>query len=147
MMSIRNNLLTFFFLFFLFANQGAFEWASMTSLINATDIIKDNNLDHSSKTNKKTQWDILNFMIEEQQKYRASQDVIFDRCPLDNLVYSMWSEEKKNSDIDEKFIKKCIPLVRESLRFIDIILQLAQPVHKSLVYYFYNIYLNLRGCT
>ena len=25
------------------------------------DIIKDNDLDHSSKTNKKTQWEILNF--------------------------------------------------------------------------------------
>ena len=30
-------------------------------------------------------------------------------------------EEKKNSNITEKFIKKCIPLVRESLRYIDII--------------------------
>ena len=39
------------------------------------DIIKDNNLDHSSETNKKTQWDILNFMIEEQQKYRKGQNI------------------------------------------------------------------------
>ena len=85
------------------------------------DIIKDNTLEHSSKTNKKTQWEILNFMIEELQKTRKGDKIIFDRCPLDNLVYSMWSEEKKNSDIDEKFIKKCIPLVRESLRYLDII--------------------------
>tara|TARA_Y100000310_G_scaffold325220_1_gene388386 strand:- start:1252 stop:2010 length:759 start_codon:yes stop_codon:yes gene_type:complete len=85
------------------------------------DIIKENKLDHSSETNKKTQWEILNFMIEELQKTRKGDKIIFDRCPLDNLVYSMWSEEKKNSDIDEKFIKKCIPLVRESLRYLDII--------------------------
>ena len=84
-------------------------------------IIKENDLDHSSKTNKKTQWDILNFMIEEQQKYRTGDNVIFDRCPLDNLIYSMWAVEQPNNDIDEDFVKKCIPLVRESFRNLDII--------------------------
>ena len=85
------------------------------------DIIKENDLDHSSKTNKKTQWDILNFMIEEQQKYRTGQNVIFDRCPLDNLIYSMWAVEQPDNDIDEEFVKKCIPLVRESFRNLDAI--------------------------
>ena len=85
------------------------------------DIIKDNDLDHSSKTNKETQWEILNFMIEELQKTRKGDNVIFDRCPLDNLVYSIWAHEKKNSNITNKFIKKCIPLVRESFRNLDII--------------------------
>jgi len=85
------------------------------------DIIKDNNLDHSSKTNKKTQWEILNFQIEETQKYRSGDNVVFDRCPLDNLVYSMWAVEQPDNDIDEAFIGKCIPLVRESFRNLDVI--------------------------
>ena len=85
------------------------------------DIIKENNLDHSSKTNKKTQWEILNFQIEETQKYRSGDNVVFDRCPLDNLVYSMWAVEQPDNDIDEAFISKCIPLVRESFRNLDII--------------------------
>ena len=85
------------------------------------DIIKENNLDHSSNTNKKTQWDILNFQIEELNKYRRDDKVIFDRCPLDNLVYSIWAAEQKNNDIDESFINECIPLVRESFRNLDII--------------------------
>lgn len=98
------------------------QWPSYkTSKKTYRDIIKESNVDHSSKTNKKTQWEILNFMIEELQKTRKGDRVIFDRCPLDNLVYSIWSNEKRNSDIDDKFIKKCIPLVRESLRYIDII--------------------------
>ena len=98
------------------------QWPSYkTSKKTYKDIIKDNNTEHSSKTNKNTQWEILNFMIEELQKTRKGDKVIFDRCPLDNLVYSIWSNEKKNSNITEKFIKKCIPLVRESLRYIDII--------------------------
>ena len=85
------------------------------------DIIKENNLDHSSNTNKKTQWDILNFQIEELNKYRRDDKVIFDRCPLDNLVYSIWAAEQENNDIDDSFINECIPLVRESFRNLDII--------------------------
>lgn len=93
------------------------------------DIIQENNLEHSSETNKKTQWDILNFMIEEQQKYRSSHNVIFDRCPLDNLVYSIWAAEQPDNDIDDEFVNKCIPLVRESFRNIDIIF--FTPITKS----------------
>ena len=85
------------------------------------DIIKENNLDHSSKTNKKTQKKILDFMIKEQKKYKSRDNVIFDRCPLDNLVYSMWATEQSDSDIDDKFVQSCIPKIRESFRNIDII--------------------------
>ena len=65
---------------------------------------------------------ILNFMIDELQKTSKGDKVIFDRCPLDNIVYSIWAEAKKESDVDEEFIKKCMPLVSESLRFLDLIL-------------------------
>lgn len=85
------------------------------------DIIAEQGLDHSSSTNKDTQWAILNFMIDELQKSSKDDKIIFDRCPLDNIVYSIWAEAKKDSDIDEEFIKKCMPLVRESLRFLDIV--------------------------
>lgn len=85
------------------------------------DVITDQGLEHSSSTNKDTQWAILNFMIDEFQKTNKDDKIIFDRCPLDNIVYSIWSEAKKESDVDEEFIKKCMPLVRESLRFVDII--------------------------
>ena len=85
------------------------------------DIITEQNLDHSSTTNKETQMAILNFMIDELQKTSKGDKVIFDRCPLDNIVYSIWAEAKKESDIDDAFIKKCMTLVSESLRFIDMI--------------------------
>lgn len=85
------------------------------------DVLKEKNLEHSSSTNKDTQWHILNYMIDELQKTSKEDNIIFDRCPLDNIVYSIWSEAKKTSDIDDEFIKKCLPLVRESLRFLDVI--------------------------
>lgn len=77
---------------------------------------------HSKQTNKETQWKILNHMIDDMEKYGADDHVIFDRCPLDNLVYSMWAYHKDVGDIDELFIEKCIPVVRESMRLLDIIL-------------------------
>jgi len=98
------------------------QWPSYTTPKKTyRDIIKENNLEHSSKTNKKTQKKILDFMIKEQKKYRSSDNVIFDRCPLDNLVYSMWATEQPEVDIDDDFVQECIPLVRESFRNLDII--------------------------
>jgi len=85
------------------------------------DYLTENNLPHSKETTKDTQWDILNFMVDTLQQYSKGDKVIFDRCPLDNMVYSLWAHEKDNSDLDRDFIKKCIPVVRESLRFLDVI--------------------------
>lgn len=76
---------------------------------------------HSAQTNKETQWSILNHMLDQMEKYTAKDHVIFDRCPLDNLVYSLWSYHKGIGDIDELFIEKCIPIVRESMKMLDII--------------------------
>ena len=51
MTNIKNSFLIFFFPVILFSNQGVFEWSSMTSLINATDIIKDSNKNILASTN------------------------------------------------------------------------------------------------
>jgi hypothetical protein len=85
------------------------------------DYLTENNLPHSKETTKDTQWDVLNFMVDSLQQYSKGDKVIFDRCPLDNMVYSLWAYEKSINDIDDDFIKKCIPVVRESLRFLDVI--------------------------
>lgn len=85
------------------------------------DIIIEQGLEHSSGTNKETQWAVLNFMVEELQKTSSLSNVIFDRCPLDNIIYSIWGSTREDSDIDDKFIEKCLPVVREALRNLDII--------------------------
>ena len=43
------------------------------------DIITEQNLEHSSTTNKETQMAILDFMIDELQKTSKGDKVIFDR--------------------------------------------------------------------
>ena len=98
------------------------QWPSYTTPEKTyRDIIAEDKLEHSSKTNKETQRKILDFQIEQIQKYRGGDNVLFDRCPLDNLVYSMWACEQEGNDIDEDFVSSCLPLVRESFRNLDII--------------------------
>ena len=91
--------------------------------------ITSEKLPHSKKTTKDTQWKILNHMIDEAQTYKEGDKVIMDRCPIDNLVYSLWAYEKGVGDIDKEFIDKCIPLVSESMRHLDIIFFL--PITKA----------------
>ena len=84
-------------------------------------ILKEKNYPHSKKCIKEGQWAIINHMIDEMQKYSKDDKVIFDRCPWDVLVYSLWSCEMGATDIDEKFINQLIPLVKESLKYLDLI--------------------------
>jgi len=85
------------------------------------DIIKEKDLTHSSSTTVDTQWEILNFMIDQFQSYDKQSKVIFDRCPLDNLVYTLWAHDNNIEGFDKKYVDKCITLVKESLRSLDII--------------------------
>jgi hypothetical protein len=93
------------------------------------DYLTENNLQHSKETNKATQWGILNHMVDSLQQYEKNDKVIFDRCPLDNIIYSLWAYDRNINDIDDEFIKKCIPVARESLRFLDVIFYI--PITKA----------------
>lgn len=93
------------------------------------DVIKNKNYPHSKNCNKEGQWAILNSMLDEMQKYSKDDKVIFDRGPLDCLVYSLWACEKKSSDIDKEFMDKMIPIVKESMKYVDVIFFI--PISKS----------------
>lgn len=106
------------------------EWSQFKTVSKTyRDKITSEDLPHSKETNKDTQWKILNHMIDEMQSYKEGDDIVMDRCPIDNLVYSLWAFEKGVGDIDKEFIDKCIPLVCESMRHLDIIFFL--PITKA----------------
>ena len=66
------------------------EWTNYKTIDKTyRDVIIEQGLEHSSATNKDTQWSILNFMIDELQKTSKGDSISFDRCPLDNIVYSI----------------------------------------------------------
>lgn len=77
------------------------------------------------------QWNILNYMIDEFQKYDRDDKVVFDGCTLDNILYSLYMLEKAPgvSKIDSKFIDNCVPIVRESMKYLDIVFML--PITKA----------------
>ena len=85
------------------------------------DLIKDKQLPHSSLASKDTQLDILSFMIEQMGDYNKDSKVVYDRCPIDNLVYTLWCHDKGIDGFDKTFVDQTISLVKESMRSLDII--------------------------
>jgi|TARA_R110000787_G_scaffold40970_1_gene101342 thymidylate kinase len=85
------------------------------------DVLNEKGLPHSKQTTKESQKAILDYMVSTLKEFKKGDKVIFDRCPLDNLVYSMWAMSQEDNDIDEDFIDECIPIVREALTNLDII--------------------------
>lgn len=85
------------------------------------DLIKEKNLSHSSSTTVDTQWSILNHMIDQLQTYDKKSKIVFDRCPLDNLAYTLWAYDKGTEGFDKAYVDKCITLTKESMRHLDII--------------------------
>jgi hypothetical protein len=50
-----------------------------------------------------------------------TDDVIFDRCPIDYIAYSQYTANQASTDIDDAFVKSMVPVVRESLDHLDIL--------------------------
>lgn len=82
-------------------------------------LIVENN--HSKKTSKKIQRDILEFMIKQQSDYTPHDKVVYDRCPLDNLVYTMWAYDKNKKGFNDKYVQDSMELVGKGMRTLDII--------------------------
>jgi hypothetical protein len=96
------------------------KWPSY-SLINSEyrKLIKDNN--HSKNTTSKLQGEILDILVKECEPYTLHQNVIFDRCPIDNLVYSMWCYGNNVEGFTDKFIEQSILKVRKAMQYFDVI--------------------------
>jgi predicted ATPase len=96
------------------------KWPNYT-LINSDyrKIIKDKK--HSKNTTPKLQREILDILCKEAEPYTLHQNVIFDRCPIDNLVYSMWCYGNNVKGFDDKFIEESILKVRKSMSYFDVV--------------------------
>jgi hypothetical protein len=87
---------------------------------------------HSEKSNKKTQKLLLDFLLDRGMKYSAGDKVIFDRCPLDNLVYTMWLAAHSKGKVTDDFVTETATIVRESMKFYDIIFFLPLTAHSPI---------------
>ena len=83
------------------------------------DILKEGNLSHSLDSNDETQLTILNWMMSEQKNYPKGSKVIYDRCPWDNLAYTL--QGNALGYISDETTAATISFVKESMKDIDII--------------------------
>ena len=83
------------------------------------DIILEHNLEHSSKTNDTTQLVILNWMMDELDKNKEEKYFLYDRCPWDNLAYTLHGNSV--GLISDETTAASISFVKESMRQLDII--------------------------
>lgn len=84
------------------------------------DLIVKEKYTHSKKTNKETQWAILNNMLDQMTTYGKDDHVVYDRGPIDNLVYTLYAYSKGDTDIDDEYVGKTIEIVKESVKLLDI---------------------------
>ena len=83
-------------------------------------IVKET-INHSKNANAETQSKILDILCSDVKPYTLHDKVVYDRCSLDNLVYSMWANEKGNKEFTREFMVNTIKKVKESMRSLDII--------------------------
>jgi hypothetical protein len=84
------------------------------------DIIKEQNLSHSKNSNEETQKIIMDFLVDQATQSSKSDNIIFDRCIVDCLVYSTWL--CLNDKVSEKFVDQQRILVRETVKLFDLLL-------------------------
>ncbi len=64
----------------------------------------------------------LFYNISRVQQYRSNRDhVIFDRCPIDYIAYSIYTAHHKQTDLDAAFVGSLIEPVRQVLQVLDLI--------------------------
>lgn len=92
-----------------------------TPAITYRDILNEKKLSLNEAGDEKSQRAILDALIDEVQKASASddKDIIFDRCVIDNIVYSLWLNSR--GKVSDNFIMDCKFLVAETVKLFDII--------------------------
>lgn len=84
-------------------------------------LVKEKVIPVNKNVTAEGQWDILQCLVKDVEGLRSSDNMVFDRCALDNIVYSLWAAGTGSSNIDKEFIGKCAEVVKEYMRKIDII--------------------------
>ena len=94
--------------------------------------IKEQNINLNKQGDKESQRAILNALVDEVQQASASEDkhIIFDRCPVDNMAYTLWHYAKDTPGFTPEFMIDCKTIAALSLKHIDVIFYL--PVRKEI---------------
>jgi hypothetical protein len=88
------------------------------------ELLKEKKVTNNKEGTEESQKAILNALIDEIQEAVATgdKDIVFDRCVIDNIVYSLWLNE--NNKVSDQFIMDSKFLALQSLKMLDIIFYL-----------------------
>jgi len=84
-----------------------------------SDIIKEKNLTINEEGDEESQKIILDVLVDQAIEFSKDDNVIYDRCVLDNLAYTVWLN--LNGKASDEFVDKTRTIVHETLRMYDII--------------------------
>jgi thymidylate kinase len=87
-------------------------------------LTKTNKVQHNEDGTDESQKVILNAIIDDTQHAIAKGDefLVFDRCVIDNIVYSLWLNEK--GKVSDEFIMDTKRIAYEAVKVFDIIFYL-----------------------
>jgi len=87
------------------------------------DIIDEQKLLVNKEGTTDVQKTILSALVEEAQLAAASGDefIVFDRCVVDNIAYTLWHAGYGTEGFDDKFLKESKDIARAALHYYDII--------------------------
>lgn len=94
------------------------------------DLIQEKKLKLNRKGTEESQRVILNALVDEVQGCLSTGEtnVVFDRCVIDNIAYSLWLNA--NGKVSDDFIRTSKTIAAETLKLYDIIFYL--PIHESI---------------
>ena len=87
-------------------------------------LLKTGKVTGNQEGTEESQKAILNAIIDDTQKAIAKGDdfLVFDRCVIDNIAYSLWLNE--NGKVSDEFIMDTKRIAFEAIRVFDIIFYL-----------------------
>jgi hypothetical protein len=90
------------------------------------DLIREKKLKINKEATPESQKEILNALVDEAQFAAASDDkfIVFDRCVVDNMAYTLWHYAKETPGFTSEFIMDCKTIAAFALKHIDIIFYL-----------------------
>jgi len=96
------------------------EWPMYKTPANTyRDIIKEKGLLINESGTEESQKIILNVLVDQAIEHSKYDNVILDRCVLDNLAYTTWLS--LTGKVSEKFLAETKDIVRETLKLYDIL--------------------------
>lgn len=97
------------------------------------DLVKEQNLKLNKEADAESQRAILNALVDEVQLACASNNsshLIFDRCTVDNIAYTLWHYAKDTPGFTREYVVDSQSIAGLTLKYLDIIFYV--PVRKEI---------------